>query len=201
MRMGWGSRCGVRRARLAEAGYLALATDMLGGGRFYATPEETGVAVAPLFADPHLLRGRVTAWFDWLKARQEVDPARMGAIGYCFGGQCVLDLARSGADVKLVVSFHGLLQTALPAPPGGIKAEIAVYSGARDPFVPREVVTAFQDEMLAARARWQITVYGEAYHSFTDPDASALGLEGLAYDPLAEKLSWNATELLLEALL
>ena len=159
------------------------------------------LASAPLFADPHLVRGRVAAWFELLKARPEVDPGRIGAIGYCFGGQCVLDLARSGADVKVVVSYHGLLQTALPAPPGGIKAQIVVYSGAKDPYVPREVVSAFQDEMLAAEARWQITVFGEAYHSFTDPDAGQMGLPGLAHDPLAERLSWAGTEILLESLL
>jgi len=187
--------------KLAQAGYVALATDMLGGGKYYAVPKEAGEAVGPLFSDPFLVRSRVTAWYEWLRARPEVDPARIGAIGYCFGGQCVLDLARSGADVKVVVSYHGLLQTALPAAPGGIKAQVAVYTGAKDPYVPREGVAAFEDEMLAAQARWHITVFGQAFHSFTDPDAAQAGLPGLAHDPLAEKLSWAGTEILLESLL
>jgi len=187
--------------RLAEAGYVALAGDMIGGARVSSSPKETGDAVGPLFADPHLLRRRVTVWFEWLKGRPEVDPARMAAIGYCFGGQCVLELARSGADVRLVVSYHGLLKTSLPAHPGDIKAHLVVYTGARDPYVPPEDVTAFQDEMLAAGAHWQITIFGQAFHAFTDPDARNTGLPGLAYDPLADKLSWTGTEILLGALL
>ncbi len=198
---GLGEQVRKSARRLAEAGYVALASDMYGGAFFSTNTEATGKVIAPLFADPNLLRQRVNAWYEYLRARQEVDPARMGAIGYCFGGQCVLELARGGADVKVVVSYHGLLQTALPAQPGGVKAQIAVYTGAQDLYVPREIVSAFQDEMLAAGARWQITVFGEVGHSFTDPDAAESGLPGLAYDPLAAQLSWAGTEVLLASLL
>jgi dienelactone hydrolase len=115
--------------------------------------------------------------------------------------QCVLELARSGADVKAVVSYHGILTTAMPAKAGAVKAHVAVYTGAKDPYAPREHVDALQDEMIAAGARWQITVFGAAYHAFTDPDAAVKSVSGLAYDPLADRLSWAGTEALLDALL
>lgn len=193
----------VRRSarKLAAAGYVALATDMYGGARYSTLVKDAGAAMLPLTADPPLLRRRVNAWLEWLQARPEVDAGRVGAIGYCFGGHCVLELARSGADVKLVVSYHGLLKTELPATPGGIEAKIAVYTGAKDPYAPLEEVAGFQEEMLAAGASWQLTVFGDAFHSFTDPDAHNPELTGLAYDPLADRLSWAGTEVLLEAVL
>jgi dienelactone hydrolase len=191
---------GVAR-RLANAGYLALATDMYGGGLHHPVPEAAGVAIAPLWNDPELLRQRVIAWLDLLRARPEADPDRIGAIGYCFGGQCVLELARSGADVKAVVSYHGILTTAKPAEPSTVKARIAVYTGAKDPYVPRQDVTAFRDEMIAAGARWQITEFGEAHHSFTDPGAGSSGTPGVAYDRLADSISWAGTEAMLTELL
>jgi dienelactone hydrolase len=191
---------GVAR-RLADAGYVALATDMYGGGLHHPVPEAAGVAIAPLWKDPELLRQRVLAWFDLLRSRPEAAPDRTGAIGYCFGGQCVLELARSGADVKAVVSYHGILTTATPAQPGTVKARIAVYTGTKDPYVPREDVAAFRDEMIGAGTRWQITEFGEVYHSFTDPGAGSSGSSGLAYDRLADSVSWAGTEAMLGELL
>lgn len=192
-----------RRAarKLAEAGYVALASDMLGGARYSTDSVKTGEAAMPLLNDPALVRARTTAWFEWLRARPEVAPARMAVIGYCFGGQCVLELARSGADVKLVVSYHGTLKTTKPAQPGSVKAEAVIYTGGKDPYAPPEDVAALRDEMVAAGARWQITVFGEGYHSFTDPAAGDTDYPGLAYDPFLEKLSWAGTEVLLESLL
>jgi dienelactone hydrolase len=187
--------------RLAQCGYVALATDMFGGGMYHNDPKSAGTSIAPLWKDLELLRSRVIAWCEVLKTRPEVDPERVGAIGYCFGGQCVLELARSGADVKAVVSYHGILTTSMPAMAGAVKALVAVYTGAKDPYAPREHVDALRDEMIGAGARWQITVFGEAYHAFTDQDAAAAALSGVAYDPLADRVSWAGTEALLDALL
>jgi dienelactone hydrolase len=187
--------------RLAQLGYVAVATDMYGGGIYHSDPQAAGASLAPLWQDPPLLRSRVVAWHELLKARPDVAAERIAAIGYCFGGQCVLELARSGADLQAVVSYHGILTTSMPAIAGAVKAHVAVYTGALDPYAPREHVEALRDEMVAAGARWQITVFGEACHAFTDPNAAATPLSGLAYDPLADRISWAGTEALLQTLL
>lgn len=186
--------------RLAEEGYVALASDMYGGGLFHADSESTAKSFMPLMQTPGLLRGRITAWFDHMKTLPGVDAQRTGAIGYCFGGQCVLELARSGADAKAVVSYHGLLTTAQRAAPGAVKAYVAAYTGARDPYAPYDQVQALREEMIAAGALWQITEFGEVYHAFTDPEAGQQPVPGLAYNPLAEKVSWAGTLALLESL-
>lgn len=186
--------------RLAQQGYVALATDMYGGGVFHPDPAAAGASLGPLWKNPQLLRSRVVGWYEWLKARSEVSKQRVAAIGYCFGGQCVLELARSGADVKAVVSFHGILTTAMPAQPGAIKAQVAVYTGAEDPYAPRKQVDEFQDEMRSAGAAWQIMSFGGCYHSFTDAHSSS-SLPGLAYHPIADQVSWAGTLALLKAAL
>lgn len=175
---------------LAERGYVALATDMYGGGGYYPDKERAGKALAPLWADPELLRSRVVSWYDHIKSRPDVDPNRIVAVGYCFGGQCVLELARSGADVKAVVSFHGILKTAAPALKGVVKALVSVYTGALDPYAPHADVQAFRAEMIAAEASWQLTEFGRVYHSFTDYHQPLDVTSGMGYDPLAENLSW-----------
>jgi dienelactone hydrolase len=183
---------------LAELGYVALATDMYGGGVFHADVKAAGASLAPLWNEPQLLRSRVVAWFETLSARPDVDRKRVAAIGYCFGGQCVLELARSGADVKAVVSYHGILKTAFPAEAGTIRAHVAVYTGAKDPYAPAEQVEAFRQEMTAAGARWQIMTFGEALHAFTDPASTLSAVPGLAYDEIAHSVSWAGTLALLE---
>jgi dienelactone hydrolase len=196
---GLGRQARDRASRLAERDYVALATDMYGGGAHFSEPKEAGVPFAALQANPEMLRSRVVAWYEALKELREVDPARIAAIGFCFGGQCVLELARSGSEVKAVVSYHGLLHTDIPTRPGAIKGEVVVYTGRRDPYVPPEQVETFRNEMIAAAAPWQITEFGEAYHSFTDPDAdSERGVAGIRYDPLADRLSWEGTLALLD---
>jgi dienelactone hydrolase len=197
---GLGPQVRASARRLAQDGYLALATDMYGGGIFHENPAAAGDSLGPLWKNPQLLRSRVVAWYEWLKARPEVATERIAAIGYCFGGQCVLELARSGADVKAVVSFHGILTTSMPARPGGIRAQVAVYTGAEDPYAPRKHVDDFQDEMQAAGARWQIMSFGRCCHAFTDADIRA-NLPGLAYDPIADKVSWAGTLALLQEVL
>jgi dienelactone hydrolase len=198
---GLGDHMRKTATRLAQRGYVALATDMYGGGTFYSDPKSAGASLTPLWKDGELLRSRVVAWYERLQATPGVDPERVGAIGYCFGGQCVLELARSGADAKAIVSYHGILTTSMPAKAGAVKAHVAVYTGAKDPYATREQVDALRNEMTAAGARWQITIFGEAYHAFTDPDAGGSALNGIVYDPLADKVSWAGTEALLGALL
>ncbi|MFT3964908.1 MAG: dienelactone hydrolase family protein [Sphingobium sp.] len=192
----------LERARtLAAEGYAALAVDMYGGGKHYASPEEAGEPFMAVAGSPERLRGRVNAWLDTLKARPDIDAARVAAIGYCFGGLCVLELARSGADARAVISYHGILKTQFPAEAGAVKAKIAVYTGGKDPYAPRADVTALEDELIAAGADYQITVFGEAFHSFTDPNATDTGRPGIAYDPMADRMSWAGTLELLKAVL
>jgi dienelactone hydrolase len=187
------------RALVAE-GYLAVATDMYGGGvKFVDDLKACAAVYDPLVANPELLRARVVHWFDLVRSRPDVDPKRIAAIGYCFGGQCVLELARSGADVKAVVSYHGLLTTQLPAQPGAIKAHVAVYTGRHDPYAPHEHVEAVRKEMIAADARWQITEFGNSWHGFTDPDVKRVPVPGVEFDAIARDVSWVGTLALLKA--
>lgn len=198
---GLGAVVRERAERLAQAGYVALATDMYGGGRLFTKSEDAGAPFMELQENPALLRGRILAGLEALKALPQVDKARLGAIGFCFGGQCVLELARSGAAVKGVVSFHGLLKTRLPAQAGAVKAKVLVLTGARDPYAPLDDVAGFQDEMIAAGADWQVTTYGEAWHAFTDPLAETKGVPGVRYDAFVDRLSWAQATAFLEAVL
>jgi dienelactone hydrolase len=141
------------------------------------------------------------AWFEAVRTRPDVDPARIAAIGYCFGGHCVLELARSGADVRAVCSYHGILTTHAPAQPGAVKAHVAAFCGAKDPYAPMADITALRKELEAAGASWQLGVYGDAEHGFTDPDAARLNRPGIAYDAYAYKASWAATLAILEVAL
>jgi dienelactone hydrolase len=198
---GLGNQARERVRRLAGCGYVALATDMYGGGALFPEPEDVRPWITELVETPEKLRSRVVAWYEALKARPEVEPGRIGAIGFCFGGQCVLELARSGADVRAVVSYHGLLGTPMPAAPGAIKGRVAAYTGDKDPYVPHAHVNVFREEMIAAGAQWQITEFGETYHSFTDPEADPSHIPGTGYNPLADRLSWEGTLTLLEVAL
>jgi dienelactone hydrolase len=183
----------VRRhcQRLAELGYIALAADMHGGGRVLEG-DAMFEALHRFRADPDLLRARVNAGFQALLSLAGGDPSTCAAIGFCFGGFAALELARSGSPVAAVASFHGLLTTARPAGPGHVKARVAVFTGARDPLVPSDHITAFQQEMGAAAADWQLTTYGNALHSFTNQDVDALGDPRMGYDATAHNLSWLA---------
>ena len=188
---GLGEQTRQSAARLAEQGFVALATDMYGGGQFHAQPGGAGPLIGALLQDQPRLRARVLAWFEALRAVPGVDPGRIGAIGYCFGGQCVLELARSGAPARAVVSFHGLLTSALPARAGEVRAKVLALTGAKDSYAPPAHVAAFQQEMTAAGADWQLTVYGEGWHAFTEPDAGSMGtVPGLRYDATLDRLSW-----------
>jgi dienelactone hydrolase len=198
---GLGEQVRERALRLAQAGYAALATDMYGGGVHFDDPAQAGPHYGALHNAPERLRGRVLTGFEALRAQPAVDAARIGAIGFCFGGLCALDLARSGAPVRAVVSFHGILKTALPARAGEVKAKLLVLTGARDPYAPPQDVAALEAEMAAAGADCHVTSYSEGWHAFTDPRAAAMSqVPGLRYDPLLDKLSWAQAMAFLDAL-
>jgi dienelactone hydrolase len=182
-----------RRAEmLAALGYVALAADLYGGGAVAASPREAIARARALREDPDLLRRRLRTALDALAAVSAVDPGRLGAIGYCFGGMSVLELARTGAPLAGVVSFHGVLETKRPAAPGDIKSKILVCTGAADPLVPGEQVAHFQAEMMTAGADWQVIAYGGAQHAFTNPAADSIPLPGFGYSRAADTRSWSA---------
>lgn len=185
----------VARA-LAARGIFALAVDMYGEGAYSEDSEAVAKFVAPLWGNSERLRSRMAAWHAVLAAREEVDPVRIAALGYCFGGQCVLEFARSGADIRAVASFHGILTTAAPAARGQVRAHVAIFTGALDPHVPRDHVEAVRAELISAEADWQITEFGRVRHAFTDREA-ATPESGREYNPLADEVSWAATLALL----
>ena len=190
-----------RARKLAAEGYAALASDMFGDGRRFTDPGQSTPFVIALRQDGARLRARVAATFEAFSALPEVDARRIGAIGFCFGGQCVLELARSGAAARGVVSLHGTLSTHALASPGAVKAKVLALTGARDPFAPAADIEAFQAEMRAAEADWQLTLYGRGLHGFTDPiaDEARKVMAGVGYDPLLDRLSWAQTKAFLDA--
>jgi dienelactone hydrolase len=194
--MGLGPLVTRRIQDLAAAGYVALASDMYGVTPSPDDMDTVAREFMKLVGEPQVLRDRVVAAFDKLASLPGVDKSRISAVGYCFGGQCVLELARSGADLAAVVSFHGLLKTAEPAKEGEVKAKVLVITGALDPHAPLSDVATFQAEMTEAKADWQLTIYGSGWHSFTDDETGNRDdIPGVRYDPLLDRLSWaQATE-------
>lgn len=178
--------------QLAALGYVALTADMYGKGVRPANGQEAGAEARKYYADPVLLRGRVRAGFDYLASQPQSDTARMAATGYCFGGKCALELARSGAPLKAVVTFHGSLTTTGPADAKTFRPKVLVLHGADDPNVKQADVTAFMDEMRAAGVDWQVVQYSGAVHSFTDPRAGNDNSKGAAYNASADRRSWLA---------
>ncbi|WP_114229063.1 MULTISPECIES: dienelactone hydrolase family protein [Sphingomonas] len=181
-------------ARLNGWGYHALVADTFGKQFRGAAREVMFGELTRLRQDRAALRDRLLAILDVTRAQGGVDPARVAAIGFCFGGQCVLDLARSGADVAGVASFHGLFDPpGLPANP--IKAKVVAYHGWDDPMVKPEAVVALGQELTAAGADWQIHAYGHTGHGFTNPHATTeIGIPGVAFNEAANRRSWQALE-------
>lgn len=178
--------------RLAQAGYVGFALDMFGKGKVTTHPKDAQAFMIEAKQDPAIVPARFQAALEQLKRDPHVDADHIAAIGYCFGGSVVLDAARSGADLDAVVSFHGALATKSPAEQGKVKARILVLTGAADPFVPPEQVTAFTQEMKAAGANFQLVSYPGVKHGFTNPDAGKAGMEALEYNAEADKNSWAA---------
>lgn len=174
---------------LADLGYAAFAADMHGvGGPLQG--DRIAPALSAFLGDRAYLRQRVKAGYHALATRAGLDGVDIAAIGYCFGGTAVLELARSGENLAAVASFHGLLTTPLPAGSGDVHARVLVCTGALDPLVPLVDVTAFQEEMAGAGADWQLAVFGRAFHSFTNVDVGRLNDPRMAFDPEAEAASW-----------
>jgi dienelactone hydrolase len=176
---------------LAELGYTAAAADLHGHGRVLEGAEMRA-ALEAFRADPARLRRRVGAGLDALLGLDGVQANRTAAIGFCFGGTAVLELARSGAALAAVASFHGLLTTDAPARPGEVRARVLAATGARDPLVPIEDVLAFQREMSDAGADWHLLIHGRALHSYTNHAVGELSDPRMAYDPIAHRLSLAA---------
>lgn len=177
--------------KLAEFGYNAFALDMYGKGVLGSNAEENGKLMQPFLDNRLLLQQRMHAGMQAASELPQVDPARIAVIGYCFGGLCALDLARSGAKLKGAVSFHGLLN-----PPGNTKGaridtKILILHGDKDPLVPRDLVVACEQEFSSAGADWQLYTYGAAMHSFTNPHAKNAAT-GLLYNADADRRSWQA---------
>jgi dienelactone hydrolase len=192
--MGIGPNTKLRAEMLAKMGYVAFAADIYGKGVRPADGKEAAAMSGTYFKDRSLLRGRVLAGFQELARMPNVDPRRIAAIGYCFGGATVLELARSGADVAGVVSFHGVLTNPTPADAKNIKGKTLILHGADDPYVPDAQVKAFQDEMRAAGVDWTFVAYSGAVHAFTVAAAGNDNSKGAAYNATADRRSWKAME-------
>jgi dienelactone hydrolase len=197
--LGLGDFAMERARRLAELGYVALAADMFGERRQARNLQEVATLVGGLRAEPTRLRARGRAALETLAALPEVDAQRLAAIGFCFGGSVVLELARAGADLKAVVSFHGVLATKMPAVTGGVKASVLVCTGADDPLAPPDQVADFENEMrLAAVRDWQVISYGNTLHGFTNPAADGSMMRTALYSAQADRRSWGSMRGLLE---
>lgn len=184
-----------RAQKLAELGYVALAVDLYGDGKTTEDPNEAGKLAGALKANRALLRQRANAGLEQLKQNPNVDPQQTAAVGYCFGGTTAIELARSGADVKAVVTFHAGLDSPNPADGKNIKARILVCHGGNDSFTSEKDFKAFEDEMRQAHVDWEINIYGGAVHSFTNPNADKHGIPGIAYNKEADRRSWRAMQL------
>ena len=182
---------------IAEEGYAAFAVDLYGKGVLGGSKDENMRLMTPFMQDRAMLQARLKVALKAFGDQDEVDSKRIAAIGFCFGGLCALDMARSGADVQAVVSFHGLF-----TPPGNtagrkIAAKVLALHGNDDPMVPHAQVMAFADELTAAGADWQIHMYGKTMHAFTNPEANDPGF-GTVYNETADRRSWQALDNFLE---
>jgi dienelactone hydrolase len=190
-----------RAEMLAALGYVVFCADIYGKGVRADNAQEAAKLAGRYKNDRVLLRARVNAALDQLKKEPLVDAGRLAAIGYCFGGTTVLELARSGADVVAVVSFHGALATPTPSDAKRIHGKVLALHGADDPFVPSSEVATFEEEMRSAGVDWQLVAYGGAVHSFTDWNAGNDNSKGAAYNEKADRRSWQAMkDLFAEAL-
>ena len=190
---GLGKQAKDRALRLASLGYAALAGDPYGNGLEVSDLQEAIKHAGAIREDNTKFRQRIRAGLDALMALPQVDTDRLVVMGYCMGGSCSLEMARDGAPLKGVVSFHGALETQSPAEPGKVQAKVLVCHGADDPFVPVEHVTAFEAEMTKAGADWQVISYGGTVHSFTNPEADG-SIEGICYNKQADERSWQAMQ-------
>jgi dienelactone hydrolase len=191
----------ARADRLAELDFAAFVADALGAGVRPTPPQSPLAVIRPLMEDRVAYRQRLSAGLKVLKSRPECSPDFVAAIGYCFGGCGVLELARIGTPLRGVVSLHGVLTTSLPGEYGAIEAKILVLHGDADPVVPLETLLAFREEMRRARANWQINVYSNASHGFTGEGSAGERTPEAVMHPQTERRSWKAMITFLEEVL
>lgn len=199
--MGEGEYGRMRADMLARLGYVAFALDIYGKDVRPKNAQEAGQQAGKYKSDIPLLRARARAGLDVLRGNERVDPKRMAVIGYCFGGTAALELARSGADVAGAVSFHGTLNTPNPDDARNIKGKVLVLTGAIDPSVPPQQITAFGEEMERAGVDWQLIAYGGAVHSFSKKEAGNNTASGNAYNEKADRRSWQHMKTFFEEVL
>jgi dienelactone hydrolase len=180
-----------RAGMLAEEGYVAFAADMYGPGKVTSHADDAKGWMMQITANVDSWQKRAQLGLDQLKASELVDSSKLAAIGYCFGGATVMQLAYSGADIDGVVSFHGSLPPATPEQAGKIKSSVLIAHGDADPFIPAERVTAFKKALSDANVDWEMDIYNGARHGFTNPGAGDFGMEALAYNEKADQRSWN----------
>lgn len=186
-----------RAMMLAKDGYVALAVDMFGDGKTALHPDDAGKFAGEVMKNKAIGESRFIAALDFIKAQPSVDPLKIAAIGYCFGGGVVLHMARQGADLKGVVSFHGSLATDSPTQEGGVKARILVFNGEADKMIPPEQVADFKEEMTMAGVSYRYVGYPGVQHSFTNPEADSYAKKfklPLAYNKNADRNSWTETK-------
>lgn len=185
----------MRARMLAERGYTALALDMYGDGKQAHHPDDAQKFSSEVSQNEKLAKARFEAALNLLKKEKMVDAANIAAIGYCFGGSVVLNMARAGVPLKAVLSFHGGLGAQHPAEPGRVKARIASFTGEDDPMIPATQVAAFRQEMDKAGVNYKAVTYPGAAHAFTNPAADEYSKKfklPLAYNAAADKASWDA---------
>jgi dienelactone hydrolase len=189
--MGLNAYAKKRADQLARLGFVAFALDVYGKGARPKDAKEAAAIAGSYKADRSLLRARAAAGLAVLRDHRMADPSRLAAIGYCFGGTTVLELARSGAELRAVVSFHGGLDAPTPRDARNIRAKILAFHGADDPFVPPAQVAAFEQEMREGGVDWQLVIYGGAVHGFTNPENGNDNAKGAAYNERADRRSWE----------
>jgi dienelactone hydrolase len=192
----WGNNDYSRKRAdmLAGLGYVAFAVDMYGNGKQADNPGDAGKFAGEVMGSPSAMKARFMAAMDFLKKEGHVDPLQIGAIGYCFGGGVVLAMARDGADLKAVVSFHGSLATKHRAEKGSVKAKVLVCNGADDKFETADDIAKLKAEMKTAAVDFKFVNYPGAVHAFSNPNATALGKKfnmPIAYNENADKKSWE----------
>ncbi len=181
----------MRAEQIAKLGYVAFAIDIYGKGVRPGNAEEAGKQATVYRSDRKLMRGRAKAGLDFFKKMKNVDSSQIAAMGYCFGGGVVLELARSGADIIGTVSFHGNYDTPNPDDAKRIKGRVLAIHGADDPYITPQSVVSLQNELRKAQVDYQIVIYGGAVHAFTDPSAGNDPSKGAAYNKKADERSWE----------
>lgn len=182
--------------QLAELGYVGCAIDLYGKGKRGTTKHENAALMQPLLDERAALQRRITLALELVRRQKEVDPSRVAAMGFCFGGMCVLDLARTGADIAGVASFHGLFSAPGNTAGNQIAAKVLVLHGWDDPLATPDQVLGLTEELTAMGADWQIHAYGNTVHAFSNPAADDPDF-GTVYDPVADRRSWQSLQLFL----